>query len=340
MSRWPSLLKPPPLDWLRGEDNPSVRYLTLTGILDQPETDAAVKEAKAAIMTAGTVPAILAKQNPAGYWGSPQDFYTAKYKGTVWQLLVLAELQADGRDERILRACEFILENSQSRESGGFAYRAGVRAGGGRESGVIPCLTGNMVWALIRLGFPDDDRVRRGIDWLATHQRFDDGDDKAPRGGPYTRLKTCFGGHSCHMGVVKALKALAEVPPAMRTRAVNDALDRGVEYLLIHRIHKKSRDPSQVSKPGWLRLGFPLMYQADVLEILGILTRLGCRDERMTEALEAVIRKQGDDGKWLLESTFNGRFLVSVERKGKPSKWITLHALRVLKRLHGGLVRA
>ena len=108
-----------------------------------------------------------------------------------------------------------------------------------------------------------------------------------------------------------------------------------MDYFLKHHIHKKSHDLSQVSKPGWLRLGFPLMYQDDILEILGILTRLGIHDERMQEAVDVVISKQDPRGQWKLENTFNGRFQTNIEQKGKPSKWITLHALRVLKRYYG-----
>jgi hypothetical protein len=52
----------------------------------------------------------------------------------------------------------------------------------------------------------------------------------------------------------------------------------------------------------------------------------------MQEAIVLVVSKQNDEGKWVLENTFNGRFLVSIERKGKPSKWITLNALRVLEK--------
>jgi hypothetical protein len=89
-----------------------------------------------------------------------------------------------------------------------------------------------------------------------------------------------------------------------------------------------------VSKLGWLRFGFPLMYQDDVLEILGILTKLGCKDNRMQEAVDSVVSKQDDDGRWILESTFNGRFHTNIESKGKPSKWITLNALRMLKRYY------
>jgi hypothetical protein len=105
--------------------------------------------------------------------------------------------------------------------------------------------------------------------------------------------------------------------------------------MLIHHVHKRSHDLRRVSKPGWLRFGFPLMYQTDILEILGILTGLGYRDERMQEAIDRVLLKQDKRGRWKLESTFNGRFVADIEEKGKPSKWVTLNALRVLKRYYG-----
>src|SRR5665647_2834003 len=59
------------------------------------------------------------------------------------------------------------------------------------------------------------------------------------------------------------------------------------------------------------------MYQTDVLEILGLLTRLGVRDERMDEALALVAAKQDAQGRWKLASTFNGRFVADIEAKGR-----------------------
>lgn len=73
------------------------------------------------------------------------------------------------------------------------------------------------------------------------------------------------------------------------------------------------------------------MYQTDVLEILGILRGLGVRDERMDEALALVAGKQDADGRWKLQSTFNGRFVVDIEAKGEPSRWITLRALSAVR---------
>ncbi len=334
MSNWKSYLKNDPTEWLLEEDNPSVRFFTLTELLEKPENDPEVNEAKNEIMNIGVVPKILAKQNAQGYWETPDRFYTAKYKGTVWQLIILAELGADGMDERVKNACEFILENSQDHESGGFSVWHSARTGGGRHSGVIPCLTGNMVWSLIQFGFLDDPRVERAINWITTYQRFDDGNVHAPKGWPYDKLTSCFSKHSCHMGVVKALKALAAIPDNKRSDDVKSTIEAGAEYWLIHHIYKRSHDLSRVSKPSWLKFSFPLMYQTDALEILDILTTLGYRDERMQEAIDLVISKQDDYGRWSLERTFNGRFQTNIEQKAKPSKWLTLNALKVLKRFY------
>lgn len=88
----------------------------------------------------------------------------------------------------------------------------------------------------------------------------------------------CWGKHTCHMGVVKALKALSAIPEDIRTDEINDTIQKASEFLLVHHIHKRSHDLRRVSKPGWLKFGFPLMYQTDVLEILDILTAPGYFD--------------------------------------------------------------
>jgi hypothetical protein len=76
------------------------------------------------------------------------------------------------------------------------------------------------------------------------------------------------------------------------------------------------------------------MYQDDSLEVLGILTKLGYKDKRMQEAIDLVVSKQNEKGQWQLDNTFNGRFQVNIEKKGEPSKWITLNALITLKRFY------
>ena len=317
--------------WLLEGDDPSIRFFTLTGLLgsspDSPEAIAARRD----IMSRGAVPRILAAQGDDGHWEGRDRFYTAKYQGTVWQLLILAELGADGADERVRCGCEAVLRDSQDAESGGFATSRAKKGGGGLHSRVVPCLTGNLVFSLVRFGLLDDPRVQAAVDWLTTYARFDDGDGEAPTGWPYDAWQMCWGRHTCHMGVVKTLKALAEIPPQRRSPAMQRTLDDGAEFLLRHHVHRRSHDLARDSKPGWRRLGFPLMYQTDVLEILWILAKLGrAGDERAGEARALVASKADARGRWKLQSTFNGRFVVDIETRGEPSRWITLRAWQVL----------
>jgi hypothetical protein len=324
-------LKANPLPWLLEEDYPSVRYFTLVDILDAPPQDRRVVAAKKAIMEKGIVPKILAKQKKGGFWEKAEDFYIrTKYTGTVWQLIILAELGAGGNDPKVQSACDFVLRVSQDRESGGFSYLGGPR-GGGYHSAVIPCLTGNMVWSLIRLGFLDDPRIKRGVEWITTFARFDDGIDRAPKGRPYEKRESCWGKHTCHSAAAKILKALAEIPEKKRAPEVRRTIEAGAEYFLQHHIFKRSRDLSKAVKPKWLRFGFPTMWDGDALEVFGILARLGCRDPRMQDAAELILSKQDAHGRWALENTYNGRFQVDIEKKGEPSKWVTLLALTALK---------
>ncbi len=335
MEPWRALLRKGTLDWLLDEANPSVRYLTLTGLLDMPETAPEAMAARAAVMETGYVPRLLALQDTADYRAAYPRFYTQKYTGLVWSLILLAEHRAS-LNPRIAAQCEYLLQNAQELEAGGFSQHAAQRTGGGRLSEVIPCLTGNLVWCFYTLGLGGDPRVRAGLTWLVRHMKYNDGVLADPPEAPYTHLESCFGAHTCHMGVVKALKAYGAVPPEQRSPAVEAAIDRGAAFLLLHHVDRRSHNLSRIVKPGWRKFGFPLMYQTDTLEALDALTALGVRDPRMEGAVEAVLMAQQPDGLWHIENAYAGeRVLAPLEPLGAPSKWLTLRALRVVRRYAG-----
>jgi hypothetical protein len=112
------------------------------------------------------------------------------------------------------------------------------------------------------------------------------------------------------------------------------ALKQGADFLL-------SYDPAMAdypfgtgSKPSsnWFKFGYPIGYITDVLQNLEVLSLLGyAQDLRLANALELVINKQDNQGRWLLEYSYNGKTWIDIEVKGQPSKWVTLRALRVLK---------
>ncbi len=118
---------------------------------------------------------------------------------------------------------------------------------------------------------------------------------------------------------------------------MNAIIDQTVEIVLDNQIFRYLRNPdgSRKEKAGWKRFGFPLFYNSDILEVLDALTRLNIHDDRMNDSIKIVMENQQPDGKWLLKHSFNGKFWHDIEKKGKPSKWITLRALNVLKRFAG-----
>ena len=112
------------------------------------------------------------------------------------------------------------------------------------------------------------------------------------------------------------------------------ATERGAEFLLMHHLYKADHHGLRVINRQWLKFSFPCFYGYDALRGLSVLTRLRyIDDERLTDAVELLVHKRQSNGYWLLDSAPIGRMQANIEAVGKPSKWISLNALRVLKRL-------
>jgi len=143
MRNWKSRLKADPTEWLLEPENPSVRYWALVKLLDRTEGDAEVIEMRQAIMERGPAVEILSHYAGDGHWEGERSYYTYKYTSTHWQLLLLAELAADGQDERIAAACHRMID----------------RVYGEDRSTVWPCFHGNLIGYLHALGHGQDERV-------------------------------------------------------------------------------------------------------------------------------------------------------------------------------------
>jgi len=340
------------IEWLLEKDNPSVRYFTLRDILGKEENDSEVKEARAAIASYKVIEKMLSKQKPEGYWEDPDNPYLPKYKSTYWQVMILGQLGMDKSDKRVQRACGFIL-NLQLDEGGFSSYnekralaeydwmrsRAALKeklqpsSESWAQSLVIEhqysCLTGNVCAALLRIGYSTDPRVIKALNWLAKVQNRDGG-WLCPYWKVHIRDK-----HSCFYGTICPLEAFSEVPREKRTAEMRHAIAHGAEFLLMHRLYKADHHGYKVINRHWLRFSFPWFYGYNVLRGLSVLTKLGyIQDERLKDALELLLQKRRLDGTWLLENAPTGRMQANIETVGKPSKWITLNALKVLKRMH------
>ncbi len=329
MQPQPKYLKGDSLAWLleTDPDNPGVRYFALRDLLDRPEADPEVRQARADVMNMGPVPVILEAQHPDGYWAEPGAGYWPTYRSTGWQVILLARLGADPHDERVRRGCEYFLSHAIA-ANGGFSMSQPPV-----PSKVVHCHHGDSLEALLNLGYANDSRIQAALEWQVRAITGQGGLRyyKSGTSGPGFAC-AANSRQPCAWGAVKAMKALLAVPPNQRTPLVQQALSAGAEFLL-------SRNPAVADYPytervssTWFKFGFPLSYWSDILETVAVLAALGYgNDPRLSDALQFILNKQDERGRWKLEHTLNGKMWVDIEQKGQPSKWITLRVLRLLK---------
>ncbi len=315
------------MDWLLEKDNPSVRYFALRYLLDYDERDKAVCTARRAIMQSAPIKEILAAQSPAGYWAKAGWGYSPKYHGTDWQILFLAELGADGSNRQVRRGCEYLIDHAIA-TNGGFSAYADAR-----PAGAIHCLNGNLIWALIALGYDEAEPLQRAVEWLAGAITGDGFDAYYASGtsGPNFQCAANMK-QPCAWGAVKALRALANLPEEYKSEQVQKATTRTVEFLLRRDLAKADYPYTKRVSGEWAKFGFPLSYTSDILEGALALSEAGyARDPRLSHAVDLILSKRESDGRWTLRHSLNGRMWIDIEAKGQPSKWVTLRALRVLK---------
>ena len=312
------------LEWLLEKENPSVRFFALRDLLDCPADDSELQVAQRAIMHGAPVEKILAAQADEGYWAQPGWGYAPKYRGTDWTILMLAELGADGRDKRIQRGVEYLLAHAQSAH-GGFSAMANAL-----PSGAIYCLNGNLVWALTALGCGADERVARAGDWIAGAVTGETAQTNKTSGPNFACAAN--GKLPCAWGAVKALRALANFPDALKSPRVKRATEMACEFLLNGDLARAKYPYTERVSGVWFKFGFPLGYTSDVLETLLALSEAGrARDPRLKPALDLVLSRRDAQGRWALKNSLNGKMWTDLEDKNKPSKWVTLRARRVLK---------
>jgi len=300
---WRDALRGDPLPWLLEPENPSVRYWTLTDLLDRPAVDPEVVEARAAIAQQPLVQELFARQHPEGHWGDDETKpYTAQGAVGVLSILHMLGLEPDGRTAA---GCDSFLRFSQH-ESGGFSMTKT------RRSGIFPCTTGEHLPFLVYFGLGGDERVRRAFAFLVEKMSTAD----ALNCGRYQH-------RDCLWGAIAALNGLTALPSDLQSpqseqvvqRLANALLDADYDFEGEHR--------------RWLTFGVPRGW--DLLSALQALAAHGYgRDPRFGPLLDLFLTLQDEQGRWLCGSVSR---TWPLEKRNRPSKWVTLNALRLLESL-------
>jgi hypothetical protein len=278
--------------------------------LDAAPAAAVARERKKTVQ-AGWGAQLLARQDRQGTWGG--GLYTPKWTSTTYTMLLLRDLGVPPTDG-LQRACTLLLEH-------------GMRLDGGINFAPRPigetCISG-MVLSILASCRHADERVDVVADHLLREQMADGGwNCRRFRGDTHSSMNTTI-------SVLEGLRAY-ELFRRRRTREIAAAQARGREFLLVHRLFRSHRT-GKVIRPEFTRFVFPPRWHYDVLRALDYFQSVDApRDRRLTDALDMVHARRLSDGRWTLEGRYSGPVFFHLEPVGRPSRWNTLRALRVLQ---------
>jgi hypothetical protein len=320
------------LDWLLEPGDIGVRYLALRDLVKAGAGELAA--AKKAAHQEGPIAAVLDKMDKEGFWVQPGAGYYPKYTGTVWSIILLAQLGASlDMDKRIATACDYILEHNLTKD-GHFTVNS-------LPSGTVDCLQGNLCCSLLDLGCTDA-RLDKAFEWMA---RSVTGEGVAPVTDKSASLRyyayncgpvfACGANNkkSCAWGAVPVMLAFSKLPVGKRTPLIEKAIKTGVDFLFSTDPAKADYPSGYTGKPSgnWWKFGFPNFYVADILQIADALVCLGYgKDPRLVNTLQLIRDKQDSQGRWSMEYSYAGKTWVDFGPKKQPNKWVTLRAMRVL----------
>jgi len=300
------------VEWLLAGD-PAIRWQTLRDLVGASPKDVARERSR--VVLEGWGARLLAEQGGDGMWA--HGMYTPKWTSTHYTLLSLRDLGVRSDNMQCRRACELILDRGLQPD-GGISYPTRPSAERRGEA----CISGMSLSIVSHFQMPDD-RVDAIADYALNEQMSDGGwNCRRPRGATHSSMNT----------TISMLEGLAHYLRFRRRKQsdVRAAMTRGREFLLEHKLFRSHRTGA-VIKSEFTRFVFPPRWHYDVLRALDHFRDVDApRDDRLSEAIEMVEARRGSDGLWPLTYKYPGKGFFDMEQVGKPSRWNTLRAMRVL----------
>ena len=308
------------LDWLLDAD-PAIRWQVLRDLADAPADVIAAERARVA--SEGWGARLLALQGDDGLWAGgalfPAGWFDIPreerpegqpWTATAYSLVALHDFGVDPDDDRVRRAVAQVREHCRWEHAGQPFF----------DGEVEPCINGMVV----SLGAYFDQDVEGVVARLVGEQLEDGGwNCEVENGSVRSSFNT----------TIRVLEGLLAHERATGGSADSIAARRRGEEYLLERTLFRRKSTGEVVDPAWLQFSFPTRWHYDVLRGLEYFRTAGDRpDPRVDEAIKLVREKQQPDGTWLLENTHPGAVHFALEDgDGRPSRWNTLRALRVLR---------
>jgi hypothetical protein len=295
--------RPAHLKWLLDSD-PAIRWQVMNDLTG--ESHNAIAAERSRVATEGWGAQLLARQSRNGKWGGRMEDQGLLI--TFYSLVVLKDLGLDPLSSQARKMVERV-------EKLVFQWHDNRPFFHGETE---PCINGRILGLGSYFKEPNDALANQ----LLGEQLEDGGwNCEAPKS-----RRSSFHTTIC------VLEGLLDYERAGRkSAAVTRARKRAENYLLERRMFRSLRTGEVIDK-RWLRFSYPAFWHYDVLRGLDYLRNAGIKpDSRLREAIETVIARRHQNGRWPLNFLHPEHIPLEMETAvGSASRWNTLRALRVL----------
>ena len=302
------------IDWLL-EGDVSIQYQVHRDLLDQERKDLQEK-----IAIEGWGKQFLSKRHASGHWG--QKFYFPKWTSSHYTLLDLRNLCISPDNSLIKSSVNLILDTQK-----------------GPDGGVLPigttkasdvCVNGMLLNYASYFG-TEETKLQSIVDFILSQLMVD--------GGFNCMLNRSGATHSSLHSTISVLEGITTFEKHGYTYRLSELLqakNSAIEFILLHQLFLSDRT-GEVIKKDFLKFSYPCRWKYDILRALDYFQYTGFRwDDRMKPAIEILFKKRNKNGTWNARAKHPGELHFEMEKAGKPGRWNTLRALRVIK--HFGLL--
>jgi hypothetical protein len=299
------------LNWLL-EGDVSIQYQVYKDLLQVERSDLQKR-----IQSEGWGKQFLVHQNTDGHWG--KSYYNPKWTCTHYTLLTLKNVRIHPSVKSIQMILDQILYQDQPFEPAQKLKHATI---------LYDDVCVNGMFLNFASYFAGSAPILNAIVDFILSQQMDDGGFNCQKNRKGAR-------HSSMHSTISVLEGLHEFISQGSIYRQNEILrvkKEAEEFLLMHQLYKSDRNGRIISE-AFLKFPYPSRWRYDILRAMDYFQNAEVAyDDRMESALDFILSKRMNSGKWRLNAKYPGKTFFEMESGGKESRWNTLRALRVMKR--------
>lgn len=297
------------ISWLL-EGDVSIQYQTYRDLLDVDKPGLRKR-----IESEGWGLRFLQNRQANGHWG--RGFYQPKWMSTHYTLLDLKNLGISLKNKAIKETLHLIFKNEKGPD-GGINPSTSIK-----QSDV--CING-MVLNYACYFNVKEEFLKSVVDFLLSEKMKD--------GGFNCRHNRQGAVHSSLHTTLSVLEGIVEYERndySYRLDELLEAKSESQEFILMHKLFRSDKT-GDIINSNFLKLCYPGRWYYDILKAMDYFQFAKVKyDKRMDDAIEIILEKRTEQGQWKLASKHPGLTHFEMEQSGKPSRWNTLRALRVLR---------